>query len=523
VTEPNKTTGVLMLGRAQKTAVVVAVAGALAVSSFAYGAFTTKASLAATTIDRTVHIAAEQAAVARSTAPRSVASASDGLVVQSTGGTQTTSYLKFTVTRAQVGSDRLVGAKLLLTPQAPLPVPVDVHAVRTNSWTPTTLTFSNAPELGTVIGTASAGSGTTRWVDVSSWVTQPGTYSFGLTVADGTARFSVGGARPGPELITRLQGAASTTSPGSGGGKPTPTNSPTATQSPKPAPTTSASPRGCKARFPGDPCAGTMYYGASMESGEPRDLESQIGRTLPLFRSYMQPSTPAAQFTKRASADAAAGRIPLISTKTPGSWASVAAGKQDAWLTERVKALATVKGPVWLALHHEPTGDGAPADWVAMQQHARKVIDKHSTNIALVGILNGWDFVTRGGNPQAFRMPLGTGVDIMGFDSYNFWTPSNGMAWRSVEQIMAPGLAIQKWGYPTLVGETGIHADPAHPGRAATWMRDQYEYGVTHGFLAISYFNSTANSKDGGWTLTGERLAAFNQNLSRSTTARLQL
>lgn len=118
-------------------------------------------------------------------------------------------------------------------------------------------------------------------------------------------------------------------------------------------------------------------------------------------------------------------------------------------------------------------------------------------------------------------MPVGTGVDIMGFDSYNPYTPTNGRPFKTVERTLEPGLEIQSWGYPTLVGETGIHADPSHPKRAATWLRDEYSYALAHNFLAISYFNSTANSKDGGWTLTGERLDAFTQNLALPTLARL--
>ncbi len=126
-----------------------------------------------------------------------------------------------------------------------------------------------------------------------------------------------------------------------------------------------------------------------------------------------------------------------------------------------------MNGPVWLALHHEPRGDGVASDWVDMQQHARKLIDKYSSNIALVGILNGWDFLQRGGSPRSLPHACWHGVDIMGFDSYNPWAAGNGQAWKSVPETMSPGLTIQSWGYPTLVAETGLHVDSANPGRAA--------------------------------------------------------
>ena len=110
----------------------------------------------------------------------------------------------------------------------------------------------------------------------------------------------------------------------------------------------------------------------------------------------------------------------------------------------------------------------------------------------------------------------------MGFDSYNPWTPTNGTSYKSVKRTMSPGKKIQRWGYPVLVAETGVHADPAHPRRAANWLRRQYRYALKNNFLGISYFNSTHGSRDGGWVLHGERLRAFGQNLRRNTTARIK-
>jgi hypothetical protein len=328
--------------------------------------------------------------------------------------------------------------------------------------------------------------------------------------------------QPGSSTATPGTPTAATTSPtpsqsASATPKPTPTTtSPTTTPTPQP-----PSPTGCTSRVPGDPCAGRLYYGASVEGGDPSSLESQTGTKLSLYRSYMQAGTSASAMASRASTDVANGRIPLISTKVPGSWASVAAGDQDAWLLDRIRALATIKGPVWLALHHEPAGDGSPSDWVAMQQHAHKLIKSNSSNIALVGILNGWDFKQKNGNPQAYNMPVGTGVDVMGFDSYNGWSPSNGKAWQPVADVFAPGLTIQGWGYPTLVGEYGVRTDPNNPGRAAQWLRDAYSYAAAHNFVGLSYFNSAQNSPDGSWALDSERLPAFRDSLRGAFTARM--
>jgi hypothetical protein len=237
-----------------------------------------------------------------------------------------------------------------------------------------------------------------------------------------------------------------------------------------------------------------------------------------LYRAYMVASTPVTKFVTVANREVAKGEIPMISTKVPGSWAQVAAGQQDVWLLERIRALAQVPGPVWLTLHHEPTGDGAPADWVAMQQHARKLIDANSTNIALVGILNGWDFIGTNPHPEVWNMPVGTGVDIMGFDSYNVWSPTNGKKWLPASTVLSPAVTIAAWGYPTAVGEYGVRTDPNNPGRAAQWMTDAYAYAVDHHIAGMSYYNSSRNSPDGSWMLDSERLAPFIANLANSKT-----
>jgi hypothetical protein len=82
----------------------------------------------------------------------------------------------------------------------------------------------------------------------------------------------------------------------------------------------SGSSASCAPKFPGDPrCSDRVFYGASVEGGDPATLEAKTGRKLSLYRSYMTASTPAKAFVTRASTDVANGRIPLISTKAPGS------------------------------------------------------------------------------------------------------------------------------------------------------------------------------------------------------------
>jgi hypothetical protein len=505
-----------VLGNSRRLA-VAAVTGVFAATSLAVASLVSVPSDAGSGIDRTVRVLVGSDAVVRSSSPTVPHESGRRLPAWNENGVRKVSYLKFSVRPAALEGGRIVGAKVLLSSRADITAPVQLRWVADTGWNASTLTYKNAPARGAIVGEVGPGTAATRWVDVSSRVQGPGTYAFALSAESGSTFFASRETRSGPELVLRIKNGEDTS----------PSEEPRKETSPTPQPsssTTQSAPRSgdCKETFPGDPCPGEMYYGASVEGGNPTTLESNAGAKLSLHRTYMQASTPVSAFVSRAKSDIAAGRLPLMSTKVPASWASVAAGNQDAWLGERIKALAQVGGPVWLVLHHEPRGDGNPADWVRMQQHARTLIDRYSDNIALVGILNGWDFLERDGNPQVFRHPVGTGVHIMGFDSYNPYTPTNGDAWKSVEKTMSPGITIQGWGYPTLVGETGVHAVAGDGGRAAEWIRDQFAYGVSRGFVGISYFDSSYNSKDGGWRLTGDRLDAFARNLRSGAVARIR-
>lgn len=263
--------------------------------------------------------------------------------------------------------------------------------------------------------------------------------------------------------------------------------------------------------------------GAAVEGGKPEPLETQLGLKLGLFRSYFTGSSSVASMVTRAKADIIAGRVPFMSTKLPGTWAQVAAGTYDAWLLDRVKAL-DVLGGAWLVLHHEPSGDGVAADWVRMQTHARTLIDANSDNVILVGVLNGWSFLAPSSpDGESFRCSPTTGPHMMGFDSYNLWSPSNGKAWSPAATVFSPGLKIQAWGYAhPVVGEFGCRIDSRTPGKAGQWITDAYQFAADHNFGGIAYFSSGVNSPDGPWTLQGETLSAFKAALtaSRTTSAR---
>jgi hypothetical protein len=407
------------------------------------------------------------------------------LHVQNTTTTHRQGYLKVTVPQSLLGTTGQIESVVLgLTYMDTSRSAVSVRSTANTSWTEANVKYANAPVGGAIIAPVVQGTSTAT-ANLTS-ITAAGTYGFQLTTTSGMSHYYSSESTVGPPTF-----AVTVKTPVVGGT--------------------------CAPAFPGDRC-GKPYYGAAVEGGDPAAFETSIGSTLGLYRSYMSASTATSRFVSVATRDTAKGEIPLISTKVPGTWAQVAAGAQDAWLLERIRALAKVNGTVWLALHHEPTGDGAPADWIKMQQHARVLIKANSTNIALVGILNGWDFLQNNPHPEVWNMPVGTGVDIMGFDSYNLWSPTNGKTWQPASKVLSPAVTIASWGYPTLVGEYGVRNDPANPGKAAQWMKDAYAFAVANKFAGLAYFNSGQNSPDGTWALSGERIAPFTASLGSSKT-----
>jgi hypothetical protein len=130
------------------------------------------------------------------------------------------------------------------------------------------------------------------------------------------------------------------------------------------------------------------------------------------------------------------------------------------------------------------------------------LIDANSTNIALVGIPNGWDFIKATRIPRSGTCRWAPGVDIIGFDNYNMWSPTSGNQWLSASTVLSPAVTIAGWGYPTVAGEYRLRNDQAALGRAAQWMSDAYDYAVAHDIAGLAYFNSGLNSAPGSSTVS---------------------
>ena len=274
-------------------------------------------------------------------------------------------------------------------------------------------------------------------------------------------------------------------------------------------------------RFPGDAGPGRLFYGASVMPGlSVSALENALDHRLTLQRSYFD-AGQTDELVRQVSEDHDAARLPVVSTKLPGTWAQVASGSHDAWLSDLLDRLGASTEPVMLSLHHEPEDDAggpgmAPGDWVAVQQRA--ITAARGKEVTILPVLMAWTFA-----PQSHRDPGQWWVDgaaVMGIDYYNPWSPTNAAAWATFEDGMAP-VRTYAGSVPLLVAEYGCRTPPDDPARAGAWMRDAFEYAYRNDIVGMAYFDSSLNSPDGSWVLDDVRTEAMRQCIGQSPVVQL--
>jgi len=305
---------------------------------------------------------------------------------------------------------------------------------------------------------------------------------------------------------------------------PTPTASPTTpTASPSPTatppPTTGVLSNGCRYSARGIPACGAYFGAAVGGNADPAEFERAVGGTLGVRRTYWSP-TQVDGAVKTAAADLEAGRLPWISFKLPHSWAEMAQGAGDAWARDIAQRLDELDGPVWLAFHHEPEGDGPIAEWTRLQQRLAPVVRAEADNVAYTIVLTGWNQL-HGAPEYALDAlwPKGVKVDVAGFDVYNFYgstkdgpvrlEPTDMKAYFKEFAGWSKATGV-KWG----VAETGFTdmASLDHP----AWISETYDALVDAGGIAFTYFNSPLNSSS-SWVITSaQKEGAFGAVLKRS-------
>jgi hypothetical protein len=287
---------------------------------------------------------------------------------------------------------------------------------------------------------------------------------------------------------------------------PTTTTKSTTTQPTTTQPTTTPvpNPGGCVSAATGIPSSGSAYLGAAVGgTSSITTREQQLGRPLALHRTYYSAGQVDYAVSKVRD-DLASNRLPWISFKLPYSWADMANGKGDAWVVGLTDKLANVNGPVWLAFHHEPEGDGNMQDWKRMQQHLAPIVHGHSNNIAYTVIYTAWDVLFEKGEYDLPTVwPGEQYVDILGMDMYNkYGTVKDGKTSTNMLDPMVYFRPVSNFANTHHVrwalGETGY--TPQAAAVNPTWLDTEYNDLRATGGVALSYFDSSLNSI-ADWTL----------------------
>ena len=296
----------------------------------------------------------------------------------------------------------------------------------------------------------------------------------------------------------------------------------------------------------GIPTEGQVLVGAAVE-GEVATFEAAIGGSLDVHRSYFR-----ADQVERALAvakdDLSNGRLPWLSFKLPTDWEEAAMGAADPWAGEIARALGGLDGPVWLAFHHEPEGDGELALWLDIQTRF-SVIFAAEPNLAYSVVYGGWAQLRTDDYLVSMQRywPERAQVDIVAFDLYNWYATSNPRSgkvsyewteldfyYERIEQwLQASGNDHVSWAIAE-TGYTDAAADvprggPAPTGRpvssrgsGADWLTRSYEDMVRRGGVALSYFDvsPSLNDEPEDWTwpiLTEPKVGVFTKLLERSS------
>ncbi|WP_157210273.1 hypothetical protein [Nocardioides aequoreus] len=263
----------------------------------------------------------------------------------------------------------------------------------------------------------------------------------------------------------------------------------------------------CGVTARGIPSCGAFAGGAYGSNSDVGPWEKSMGGKIGVRRTYWGASQVAGA-VRTAKADAAAGRVPWMSFKTPYSWTDMAAGRGDAWARDLATKMRSAGGPVWVAVHHEPEGDGDVLAWKRMQERLAPIMRRAASNLGYSVILMGYhQFGTTSSTYSMDRIWPDTKVDVAGFDIYELygekksgkpmdtrWKDFIGNYFTKIEKWVAAN-DVKAWG----LAETG-YSDPAAE-KKPNWPSLTYQAMVDHGGVAFAYFNTGLHNKVANWQL----------------------
>jgi hypothetical protein len=456
------------------------VGGALLTAVPATAAPSTVTAAAAAVTTTTVTVATSDDAHVVSAFPNMNHGANLKLVASQVGTAAKLALLKFTVPAAPANGV-LSGAQLDLSSPLTLPARLDLKRLSSSTWVEGTVTYATGVTATTTVASASPTVGAkVVSFDVRTAVTPGTTQAFGVSTPAGTAEFASGEAgTTAPRLLLTY----TVTEP-----------------DPDPDP---------------DPVPNTQVRIGMSSPKDEWDLRlGQVGGVD--SRRVFDNLDSSDGAVNMAISEAAAGRMAILSFKVPGNdWAGAGRGVYDTQLRALAARLDAVNGPVFVTLHHEPTGDGTATDYAAMMRRTLPILGAPD-NVDAGPIVNGfwWSQGGQGMTDAEIAQWLPADVlrlsEVVAADTYQGGTTAN-IGENAGVKITRLSAWATRVGVTRLgIGEyNGLDAASITAAGNAILADDRYV------FAAI--FNSSHNNRVGvDWTLTGDRLTAFKATVAQA-------
>jgi hypothetical protein len=278
---------------------------------------------------------------------------------------------------------------------------------------------------------------------------------------------------------------------------------------------------GCDYGTRGIPRCGALLGASYGSNSSPRRWERAMGRGLGVHRTYYDGDT-VDQAVSTARSDLRHNRVPWISFKLPYSWEEMRDGRGDSWARDLATRMSQLDGPVWLAFHHEPEGDGDLRAWTAMQARLAPIVRQAAPNVAYSIILTGWNQLYGNREYSLDKMwPRKTKIDLVGFDVYDkYGVPTN-------QKKHVKHTDFERGYFPRFRAFARRHkvawglSETGQTDRSAAvnprWVEHTYQSLSRHDGVALAYFNTTLNSV-APWRLKGAKERAFATTLRNTPT-----
>jgi hypothetical protein len=213
-----------------------------------------------------------------------------------------------------------------------------------------------------------------------------------------------------------------------------------------------------------------------------------------MVRRFYQPHQIALMLAATRT-DVAAGIVPLVSFKVPGTWEAVANGEFDGWLDRLLEAADSLRAPVLVALHHEPENDATKSgntreDWVRMQQRALRRSEA-LRRVTVVPILMNWSF--REPSRRHARAWVVPEAPLLGVDVYNPWQPDGSEDWIEFVDLLGAVRRVVPDG-PLVIPEMATTADPFDPTRASLWLRGAVDTALRDNVIGMAWFDAETDT-----------------------------